>query len=89
MKTATIHIAGMVQGVGYRYFALRQANVFGITGYVRNLINGDVEVVASADEESLNCFIDQLRNGPGRSHVSSLKIVEQPARHFNSFSIVP
>lgn len=41
-------ISGIVQGVGYRYFALRAAKRHGIVGYVRNLHDGRVEVVARA-----------------------------------------
>ena len=41
-----VTVKGFVQGVGYRFFAVRQANNLGVKGYVKNLIDGGVEAVA-------------------------------------------
>jgi len=66
-------IRGRVQGVGYRYFALREAESLGVAGFVRNLPDGSVEVVAEAAEQALGRFEDRLRAGPSFSDVSGVE----------------
>ncbi|HXF04979.1 MAG TPA: acylphosphatase [Blastocatellia bacterium] len=63
-------ISGRVQGVGFRYFALRQAERYGITGYVRNLDDGRVEVLAQGEEADVAAFLDVLRQGPPLARVT-------------------
>ncbi|GAB1350054.1 hypothetical protein MASR1M107_22690 [Ignavibacteriales bacterium] len=50
MVRATMIVKGFVQGVGYRYFILREANEAGTCGYVKNLWSGDVEIVVEGEE---------------------------------------
>ena len=50
------YITGIVQGVGFRYFVKRKADLYGIAGWVRNLPDGRVEVFAQGDPEVLNEF---------------------------------
>ncbi len=69
-----IVVSGFVQGVGYRYFALRQAGTFGVTGRVRNSVTGEVEVFAFGDAENMARFIDALREGPSRSRVDRIQV---------------
>lgn len=66
-------ISGRVQGVGFRYFALRQAERYGITGYVRNLDDGRVEVLAQGEEADVAAFLDVLRQGPPLARVTSIE----------------
>ena len=54
------YYTGRVQGVGFRYTAIDLAGDLGVTGWVRNLRDGRVEVVAEADEEVLVDFLDKL-----------------------------
>jgi len=71
---------GRVQGVGFRYFALKVAEELRVTGFVRNLPDGSVEVVAEAAESVLAQFEEKLRNGPsfGRvEHLDRLPIEER------------
>jgi acylphosphatase len=83
---ALIH--GRVQGVGYRFFAERWANELGITGYAKNLYNGDVEVVAQGDKPSLETYLAKLREGPHASRVSNIDVEWQPITdHYPSFDI--
>ncbi len=88
-KTLQIFVKGRVQGVGYRWFARNVARELGLTGFVRNLPNGDVEVVAQGDEEVLNQFILELQRGPAFAHVVDVQIKELdlPADKFRSFEI--
>jgi acylphosphatase len=62
-------ITGRVQGVGFRWFAQRQAEQMGITGWVRNLPDGRVEVAGRGAGPALDQFDQSLRRGPRFSHV--------------------
>jgi acylphosphatase len=66
-------VQGRVQGVGFRWFAQRAAQKLGLKGYVRNLANGDVEVVAVGERETLEALVAQLRRGPGFSYVTDVR----------------
>jgi acylphosphatase len=59
----------MVQGVGFRYAALRQGRRLGLKGYVRNLPDGSVEVVAEGDSGQLEQLRSWLQRGPPGAHV--------------------
>lgn len=65
-------VSGRVQGVGYRYFAMRAADTLGITGFVRNLVDGRVEVVGEGPEEVLAEFEEKLRQGPAFAAVDAV-----------------
>ena len=64
---------GRVQGVGFRYTAQRQASRLGLTGYVRNLRDGSVEMVCEGPEEKLAQFVEWAKSGPPGAHVRELK----------------
>ena len=59
----------MVQGVGFRYSTVTQARRLGLTGYVRNLPEGSVEVVAEGEEDMLRRLAAWLQHGPPGAHV--------------------
>jgi acylphosphatase len=63
-KTLHARIEGLVQGVGFRYSTLHQARRLGVAGYVRNLWDGTVEVVAEGPEGKLQRLERWLRHGP-------------------------
>ena len=71
-QSVKIIIKGRVQGVSYRYFTLKQAQSFNISGWVKNEDNGDVGAYAEGDRESLDQFINQLRKGPSFSRVEDV-----------------
>lgn len=71
-------ISGRVQGVGFRFFAEREAKSLGLRGYVRNLADGRVETYAIGDEKSLKKFKRLLSEGPGSAHVTHVEEVEEP-----------
>ena len=88
MEQYEITITGRVQGVGYRYYAVQQAQLLGVKGYVRNQADNSVLVVAQADEEIIDIFIDYLHIGPTRArvdHISKIKI--NYFSDFNNFSV--
>lgn len=67
---AVVH--GDVQGVGYRNFARRMALARGVAGYVRNLADGTVEVVAEGERPALLSLIEALRRGPSSADVDDV-----------------
>jgi acylphosphatase len=79
---AAIHIVveGLVQGVGYRWFAARRAEALGLAGYVRNQYDGTVEVEAQGDRSMLESFLADLKTGPRSSQVRDMKIEWKPFR---------
>jgi acylphosphatase len=80
-------VEGRVQGVGYRYFAMKAAEALGVSGFARNLPDGRVEVVAEASEEVLTSFEARLREGPGFGRVSGLLRSSIPPRGATGFHI--
>jgi len=71
---AEITVNGLVQGVGFRYFVLRQAQTLGIKGFVRNLYTGEVQTVAEGDRSLVEELIKQLRIGPSHAHVKNCRV---------------
>ena len=69
-----IIVEGLVQGVGYRWYAARRAEALGLKGFVRNLYDGTVEVQAAGDRPVLEELIRHLRSGPRSAHVTNLKV---------------
>lgn len=69
-------ITGRVQGVGFRYFTEDAAQREGVTGFVRNLPDGRVEVVAEGDEEAVERFERVLYQGPPAARVEA--VVAEP-----------
>ena len=72
--TVNIKITGKVQGVGFRYFVLRQAQELGITGWVSNKSNGDVEALAQGEKADLEQFIAKVKEGPSFSRVEDVSL---------------
>lgn len=71
---AYILVTGLVQGVGYRYFTQRVATQLGLRGCVRNLWNGDVEVVAEGPRRVIEHLIERLRRGPSMAQVEDVRV---------------
>jgi acylphosphatase len=81
-------IAGRVQGVGFRYFAERWATQLGITGYVKNLWDGKVEVYAIGDAGALEELKRHLAEGPRSARVAAIDESDEPVdKQFNRFLI--
>ena len=71
-------IAGDVQGVGYRFFAMRAAARHQVKGTVKNLLDGKVEVIAEGDRDAMDEFKQDLATGPIFAIVSSLDEIDLP-----------
>lgn len=66
MIAAHVVVEGMVQGVGFRVTAQQKAVQLGLNGWVKNLANGGVEVMAEGPENKVDEFIEFLKKGPSR-----------------------
>jgi acylphosphatase len=77
-------VSGMVQGVGFRFFAERTAASLGVGGYVKNLFDGRVEVYAIGSAEQMESFRAALRRGPRMAAVE--RVDEQDADVFPKFA---
>jgi acylphosphatase len=73
IKTILFVVCGQVQGVGFRYSARSSATAMGLTGWVRNKSNGDVEGIVQGTEESLEKFQAWLWQGPSCATVTNVK----------------
>lgn len=71
---AHLIIHGQVQGVGFRNFVRRSARKFGVTGWVRNLSDGAVEVVAEGEKISVEEFVEACKRGPVFARVKGLEL---------------
>lgn len=67
-------VLGVVQGVGYRYFALSEARSRGLTGWVRNRPDGSVEVLVEGGQGLVSDYIRQLNIGPPASRVTAVNV---------------
>jgi acylphosphatase len=83
MHLVHVVIRGRVQGVGFRYFAAREARRLEVSGVVRNLVDGAVEVEAEGERASLERLVEALRAGPRAARVVSVDVGwnEGAARH--------
>ncbi len=76
MKNLEIIVSGRVQGVCYRAFVLHRANELNIKGYAKNLMNGNVKVVAIGEDNAMDIFINILKEGPSMARVDNLQTSE-------------
>ncbi|HKP87416.1 MAG TPA: acylphosphatase [Blastocatellia bacterium] len=81
-------VKGRVQGVGFRFFAIRAARRLGITGTVRNLPDGNVEAIAEGLPDAVADFRAELRRGPSYAHVTSVEETQvQPTGRYTGFDV--
>ena len=90
MPNSAVHIIvhGRVQGVGFRFFVREQAALYGIKGWVKNLPEGTVEILAEAAKETLDDFIERVERGPIFGRVTGLTVDWiEPTNSFTRFGI--
>ncbi len=82
-------VTGVVQGVAYRAYVQESATELELVGYVRNLANGSVEVVAQGLPDTLKDFVEYLNEGSLRAKVESVAVDwRSPKRLYDEFSIL-
>lgn len=67
-------VHGQVQGVGYRWWAAREATRLGVTGWVRNRDDGAVEALVEGEPEAVRTMVDELASGPRHAAVSGVEV---------------
>ena len=87
MKSVHIKIHGVVQGVFFRKYTHQAAIELGVSGWVRNVEDGTVEIEAEAPAERLNLFINWCHHGPDHAVVNKVTVTESPLKNFTSFEI--
>jgi len=80
-------VRGRVQGVGFRYFVEHAANALGLSGWVRNLDDGDVEVYAAGNAAQLAELAGVLWKGPRWAEVRGVDESEAPVEQHYGFFI--
>ena len=87
-KRVHMIVTGVVQGVGFRMYAQRQARSLGLHGYVRNLPGGQVEMVAEGDDDAVDRLIAWSRVGPPSADVDDVRVTYAgPTGAFVGFDI--
>ncbi len=85
---AVVRIRGQVQGVGYRYFSCQVAQKHDLSGWVKNLPNGDVAALLEGKESDIRAAIEALQQGPSMAQVDEVLIDWQAYRgEFSCFEI--
>lgn len=81
-------VSGKVQGVGFRFFAIRAAQRLGVVGNVKNLPDGRVEAIAEGTPEALAEFRAELWRGPAYSRVTAIDEADiKPTGRYKSFDV--
>jgi acylphosphatase len=83
------YVRGRVQGVGFRYFVRRAAEMHGLSGYAHNLADGRVEFLLQGDAAAVEHVIEQIRSGPSYARVDEVSLAVAPdSSPLEGFSIV-
>jgi acylphosphatase len=86
---ARIYISGFVQGIGFRYFVKSNARKLGLKGWVQNVPEGKVEVLAQGEKEAIGKLIKLCEKGPFLSEVKSAIVVwDKEEEQFDDFKVV-
>ena len=87
-RQAHVYYSGRVQGVGFRITADETARGVGVVGWIKNLRDGRVEMVAQGDEQALEQFLQAIRTGPMANFIKDVEIVwGPPTELFKDFEI--
>ena len=88
MQTVHLVIKGKVQGVFFRASTKEKANELGIKGWVKNMPDGNVEVLAAGNKDQLENFIEWCRRGPTQAIVSDVIVSNAEESFLNEFRII-
>lgn len=82
-----IRVTGLVQGVGFRWSAAKEARNRGINGFVKNLSNGSVYIEAEGSREQLNAYVEWCKKGPDFGFVETVNVDSFPPLNYSDFRI--
>ena len=88
MPTIYLLIKGKVQGVFYRASAKEIANELGVTGWIKNTREGNVEAMVSGKEDQLEKFVKWCKEGPDKAAVEEVIVTQKEEAPFKGFNIV-
>jgi acylphosphatase len=90
IRTVNILISGRVQGVYFRRFTKNKADALGVKGTVRNREDGRVEIIAQAENDTLEAFVKWCHKGPITARVDHVELTEIQANasDYSSFEII-
>jgi acylphosphatase len=90
-RAVRLFINGRVQGVGFRWWCMREAEHMGVDGWVRNRLDGSVEAMAFGSGEAVEQLIQACRKGPAGAAVAEVHVSEADASeaHLPGFKQVP
>jgi len=74
MPAVHLRITGRVQAVGYRAWAIGEAQRLGVRGWVRNRADGSVEALVIGDDDAIAAMIEACRRGPPAAHVTEIGV---------------
>lgn len=88
MKRVHVYVSGLVQGVFFRANAVRKARSLGVTGWVKNLPDGRVELIVEGEDDAVDQMVSWCRVGPPGAEVTNIDVEVSPHRGvFNDFVI--
>ncbi|MFL9862178.1 acylphosphatase [Paraburkholderia madseniana] len=91
LETRLVRVRGLVQGIGYREACVRRAHALGVTGWVRNRMDGSVEAMVQGSPEQLADMCAWLSEGMSAALVDELEVTEVPPpfARFDHFERLP
>jgi len=88
MKTVKARLSGTVQGIFFRKFVKDHADELNIRGFVRNLDNGDVEIIAEGKDQDVNELLKRCKQGPSQSDIKKFDFEEIKHQGLEGFKIL-
>jgi acylphosphatase len=83
-------VYGVVQGVGFRYHTQKVAQQLGVTGFVRNLADGSVEIIATGPDAQVQALLNWAHQGPASAQVNRVDVTPWPgSTQFEDFTVKP
>ncbi len=86
-KHLNITIHGAVQGVGFRYFIKTTADNLKVFGYSKNQPDGTLYIEVEAEEDILNNFVEQCKQGPASASIENVYTLEDDLKEYTEFRI--
>ena len=86
-KGCRVRVKGKVQNVGFRFYTVKKAMEFNISGYVKNETDGSVYFEAEGEEDALETFLHWCRQGPQWARVDGFELNYQPVMDYSGFQI--
>ena len=87
LQTYSILVIGKVQGVFYRQSTQEKAKALGITGIVKNLPDGNVQIMATGNPDQLDELVSWCEQGPSRAVVTSVQVEKLSPQTYSNFTI--